>query len=309
MTVEQNGTVWANGQLRGWAEVSVPLMSDAVIRAAAVFDGIRADTRPGGSIRLLSGEAHAMRLLRSARVLEIPVDYQIDDILEASATVARAELSATGKHVAYIRPMALAASITAGTNHSLTIAAFSQDTPIGTPVRVQVAALRRPGPDTLPPQVKAVANYQLSRLARLSARAAGMDDAIFLNHEGRLAESAGAALLVERDGVVITPPAWDGALPSITVDVLARIAGETGIPFIREPIPLATARAADGIALAGTLDQLVDVVALDGTEVPRGPSIARLRTHYLDAITGSPLSGLLEFAEYRPGEGGLERAA
>jgi branched-chain amino acid aminotransferase len=127
-----------------------------------------------------------------------------------------------------------------------------------------------------------------------------MDDAIFLNREGRIAEAAGAALLVERDGIVITPPMWDGVLPSITVDVIERIAGETGIPFVREPIPLAIARAADGLALAGTLDQLVDVIAVDDAAVPPGRFIASLRRHYQEAITGSPLPGLLAFAEFSP---------
>jgi branched-subunit amino acid aminotransferase/4-amino-4-deoxychorismate lyase len=78
-----------------------------------------------------------------------------------------------------------------------------------------------------------------------------MDDAGFLNQEGRLVEATGAALLVEVDATILTPPAWDGALPSIMVDTVERIAAKVGIPFVREPIPLATARAADGISLAG----------------------------------------------------------
>jgi branched-subunit amino acid aminotransferase/4-amino-4-deoxychorismate lyase len=38
----QNGTVWADGRLREWESFSVPLMSDAVLRSLAVFDGMRA---------------------------------------------------------------------------------------------------------------------------------------------------------------------------------------------------------------------------------------------------------------------------
>jgi branched-subunit amino acid aminotransferase/4-amino-4-deoxychorismate lyase len=172
MWAAQNGTAWAGGGIRKWADVSVPLMSDAVLRAAAVFDGIRADVGKDGSIRLLSGEAHARHLLTSAKVLEISVDYQSAEILEAAALVARAELSATGKEVAYVRPMALASSVTAGAGEWTT----------------HLPQPRRP-----------------------------------------VAEAVGAALLVERDRVVMTPPVWDGVLPLITVDVIKRIAAATGV--------------------------------------------------------------------------------
>ncbi|MEO3755209.1 aminotransferase class IV [Streptomyces sp. B6B3] len=300
MSDEQNGTAWADGSLREWRSLSVPLMSDAVVRAAAVFDGMRADLTGDGRVRLLSGRAHARRLLRHARSLRIAVAYDEEEILRAASVVARAEFDATGRTLAYVRPMALGARLTDEAGPcSLTIAAFAQETADhDATVRVQVSALRRPGPDSLPPQVKSVANYQLSRLARLGARAAGFDDALFLNPEGRLAEAAGAAVLVERDGRVFTPPSWEGCLPSITVDVMERIAAEVGIPFSRAPIPLPDVTAADGVALAGTLADLVDVSCLDDADIPPGPTIATLRRHFRSALSGSELSPLLEFSEF-----------
>jgi branched-chain amino acid aminotransferase len=301
VSVEQNGTVWADGNLREWRSLSVPLMSDAVVRAVSVFDGMRADLTEDGRVRLLSGRAHVKRLLSNARALRLPVAYNVDEILEASAVVARAELAATGKHIAYVRPMALGARLTDQANPcSLTIAAFAQDNPAPETTRVQVSSLRRPRPDSLPPQVKAVANYQLSRLARISARAAGYDDAVFLNSDGRLAEGAGAALMIERDGRVVTPPSWEGCLPSITIDIVERIAAEAAVPFAREPIPLTTACSADGIALVGTLADLVEVTGLDDLEIPKGSAIATLRRHYMEALSGGELSKLLEFEEFPP---------
>ncbi|MEV0459998.1 aminotransferase class IV, partial [Catellatospora methionotrophica] len=160
----------------------------------------------------------------------------------------------------------------------------------------------RPSPDALTPQNKAVANYQLSRLARLAAQAAGYDDAILLNAQGRLAEAAGAAVLVEHGGRVSTPPDWEGCLASITVDVVERIAAHVGVPFRREPVTTAALAAADGIALAGTLAALTEVTCLDDLTVPRGPALATLRRHYLDALAGGPLAPLLEHASFPPSE-------
>jgi branched-chain amino acid aminotransferase len=300
MIGEQNGTVWADGRLREWSSLAVPLMSDAVLRSVAVFDGMRAD-RAGGRIRLLAGRAHVKRLLRSARALRITVEYSVDEILAAAAEVARAELDATGEAVAYVRPMALGARLTHEAGPcSLTIAAFAQPDPLPTAMRIQISPFRRPKPDSLPAQVKAVANYQLSRLARLGARAAGYDDAVLLNADGRVAESAGAAIIVERDGELMTPPAWESCLPSITVDILERIAVTAGIPFSRQPVPLSALYSADGVALAGTLADLVEVTCLDDLELPAGPTIGLLRRHYLEALSGGKFADLLEFAEFPP---------
>ncbi|WP_329214003.1 aminotransferase class IV [Streptomyces sp. NBC_00683] len=299
MSAKQNGTVWVDGALRAWQSVSVPLMSDAVLRSVAVFEGMRADMAEDGRVRLLSGSAHVERLLHSARVLRIPLRYGVGEILEGAATVARAELDSTGKRVAYVRPMALGAALTEDSGPcSLSIAAFAQEDRAPGTVRMQISSLRRPAPDSLPSQVKAVANYQLTRLARITAQAAGYDDAIFLNHEGRLAEAAGAAVLVERQGRVFTPPDWEGALSSITVDVIERIAAEVNVPFTREPVPLSTLLSADGIALAGTLADLVDATCLDDLAVPAGPGIATLRRHYREAMSGGEFAPLLDFTSF-----------
>ena len=128
MNGAQNGTVWADGRLRAWESLSVPLMSDALLRSAVVFDGMRADLTADDQVRLLAGRAHAQRLVRSARSLRLPLAFDVNEILQASALVARTEMIATGKRLAYVRPMALSARLTELDGPvSLTIAAFAQD--------------------------------------------------------------------------------------------------------------------------------------------------------------------------------------
>lgn len=295
----QNGTVWADGRLRSWESLSVPLMSDAVMRSAAVFDGMRADLTADGQVRMLAGRAHAQRLVRSARSMRLPLAFDVDEILQASALVARSEMTAAGKRVAYVRPMALGARLTEADGPvSLTIAAFAQDEKVPEPIRLHVSSLRRPTSDSLPPQIKAIANYQLSRLARIQAHALGYGDALLLNTYGRLAEAAGSAVLIEKDGRLISPPAWEGALPSITVDVLEDLARAIGIPFTREPVELTTIWSADGLALAGTLSDVVDVTAVDDLDVPQGKAIAALRSAFVTALSGAEHQDLMQFARY-----------
>jgi branched-chain amino acid aminotransferase len=58
-------------------------------------------------------------------------------------------------------------------------------------------------------------NYLDSILARREAAAAGFDEALLLNTQGRLAEASMANLFVVIGGVAITPPISEGALPGI----------------------------------------------------------------------------------------------
>ena len=59
---------------------------------------------------------------------------------------------------------------------------------------------------------------------------------VLLNQHGRVAEAIGSYILVVRDGKVITPPWWEGALESITVDIIEELCKTMGIPFERRPI-------------------------------------------------------------------------
>lgn len=51
--------------------------------------------------------------------------------------------------------------------------------------------------------------------ARRAARAAGADEALFIDHAGRLTEGSFTNLFVERDGALLTPPAARGLLPGV----------------------------------------------------------------------------------------------
>jgi branched-chain amino acid aminotransferase len=293
----QNGTVWVNGAIREWSDAAVPLMSDAVTRAASVFDGIIAEGFPDRG-RLLAGRHHVRRLLRGAASVGMHVPSSEDEVIDACLKTAAAEAAASASRVIYVRPMIVAAALIgahAG-KESLTVAAFGQpDLGDPEPVRLQVSAWRRPPGDSLPAQVKLAANYQVSRLARRNAHGAGFDDALLLNHHGRIAEAAGAALLIDVDGQIVTPPPSEDSLPSITVKLLQRISRDLNIPFSMEPVSLATALAADGAALAGTLSDLPEVTSLNEIELPRSGVLKKLRSAYFEGRRGGRFADHLDY--------------
>ena len=85
-------------------------------------------------------------------------------------------------------------------------------------------------------RIKTSSNYQDARLARLEGRSRGYEDMILLNQAGRVAEGLGACVLMVRDGRVHSPPAYEGALESITLEIVEELAATMGIEVIRRPI-------------------------------------------------------------------------
>jgi branched-chain amino acid aminotransferase len=124
------------------------------------------------------------------------------------------------------------------------------------------------------------------RLGKIEGRDRGYEEMILLNEHGRVAEAFGSCVLMVRDGRVVTPPAWEGALESITVDLLEALCVEMSIPFERRPIDRTELLIADEVALAGTLVELTVVRSIDGLQMPSDTIVTALQRRYLSAVCG-----------------------
>jgi branched-chain amino acid aminotransferase len=89
-----------------------------------------------------------------------------------------------------------------------------------------------------------------------------------------------------RDGAVATPPASEGALESITLDIIAALCGELGIPFERRPIDRSELLVADEVALVGTLAEVTIAKSIDGLPLGEPRVAAAIARRYRDAVTG-----------------------
>lgn len=108
-----------------------------------------------------------------------------------------------------------------------------------------------------------------------------------MNAHGRVAETTGACILMARAGEVTTPPPWEGALESITVDAAESICAALAIRFARRPIERSELMIADEIATCGTLNEITQVTAIDGQPLPReGGLLTAVGRAYLDAVRG-----------------------
>ncbi|SFJ69819.1 aminotransferase class IV [Planctomicrobium piriforme] len=130
-------------------------------------------------------------------------------------------------------------------------------------------------------------NLLANCLGAEQAHAAGCDEAVFVEADGTLIEGTHTSLFAVRDGAILTAPLGNHILPGITRKLVLRLAAETGIPVIEEPLPKEKLETVDELFLTGTTVEVLPIVLAgdirigDGTV---GPVVKRLRQAYQAAV-------------------------
>jgi branched-chain amino acid aminotransferase len=85
---------------------------------------------------------------------------------------------------------------------------------------------------------------------------------------------------------VTTPPSWEGALESITVDIVEALCKTMGIPFERRPIERTELIIADEIAFVGTLNEITLISEFEGNKLEDPRVLKSVADRYRDAVHG-----------------------
>ncbi|MEI8394107.1 MAG: aminotransferase class IV [Rhodospirillaceae bacterium] len=190
--------------------------------------------------RVLQLEAHLERLNTGAKLLEIPLPLDFDRLKRAcEATLAGNGLTDGSLRLTLTRgPGARGLPPPVKPSPTLVITAAPMAPPPA-PARLIIAESTRRNEHSPLSRIKSL-NALDNILARQEAIRAGADDAILLNTAGRVAETSIANLFAMIDGVTVTPPVEDGALPGIARRlILERLEAEE-----RPLLPADLARAA-----------------------------------------------------------------
>jgi branched-chain amino acid aminotransferase len=102
-----------------------------------------------------------------------------------------------------------------------------------------------------------------SHLAQRAAAAAGADDAIFVDDEGRMFEGATSNIFLLRGGGLVTTPAEGAILPGVMRAALERVAEASGIPVVEAYGRVADLRDDDAMLLTSSVRGIVAVGAVD----------------------------------------------
>nr|AAO91865.1 branched-chain amino acid aminotransferase 1 [Bacillus cereus ATCC 14579] len=130
-------------------------------------------------------------------------------------------------------------------------------------------ASRRNTPDALDPRIKSM-NYLNNVLVKIEAAQAGVLEALMLNQQGYVCEGSGDNVFVVKDGKVLAPPSYLGALEGITRNSVIELCERLSIPCEERPFTRHDVYIADEVFLTGTAAELIPVVKVDSREIGDG---------------------------------------
>ena len=115
-------------------------------------------------------------------------------------------------------------------------------------------------------ELKAMTVMQ-SYLAQRAATAAGVDDAILVDDEGRMFEGATSNLFLVRGGGLVTPPAEGAILPGVLRAKVEELGAAAGLTIVEAYARVADLRADDGMLLTSSVRGIVMVANVDGRDL------------------------------------------
>ncbi|HSR26608.1 MAG TPA: branched-chain amino acid transaminase [Candidatus Eisenbacteria bacterium] len=285
---------WMNGQIVPWDESRIHVHTDAVLRGASVFEGLRAYRAADGDDVLLFRVAdHLHRLFdTSMRFLRMRAPFSRTELLRGVIDLLQANGVRDDAHVrvvVYFDEVEMGRELEAETGAFILAFSRPQSPRVTSGVRTTLSPWRRLSDGAMSPRVKASANYLNGRVAGVDARSKGFDTPVMLNEHGRVSEGPGQNVFLVRDGVLITPRTTDAILEGITRDTVIGLARGLGMPVEEREVDPTELYIAQELFFAGTAWEVTPVVEIDTYQVgggAMGPVTARLQTAYFDLVRG-----------------------
>ena len=226
---DRDGKIWMDGELVDWRDANVHILTHALHYASSVFEGERCYDG-----KIFKGHEHSLRLIESARLLDMESPYSAEDIDAAKEAV----LKANGLTNAYVRAVMWRGSgpdmgVSAARNPvRMAVAVWEWGSYYGDAkwqgAKLDVAKWKRPSPETIPTAAKAAGLYMICTMSKHAAEAKGCSDALFMDWEGYVAEATGANVFFVKDGEVHTPLA-DRFLNGITRQTIVQLLKDQGV--------------------------------------------------------------------------------
>lgn len=120
----------------------------------------------------------------------------------------------------------------------------------------------------------------LNVLARAEAEEKGADEALLINTNGEVAETASGNLFWVYQDKICTVPTGRGVLPGITRAVVLEICQSLGLETNKRVIKPEMLRNAEGIFVTQSALGIVPVVSFDGSPVAPSPLVDQIATAY-----------------------------
>lgn len=256
-----NTVLFLNGKYIKAIDATTDLYSQTLHYGYGVFEGIRAYETSNGA-KIFKAVEHFERLKKSCELVNIPFDYDIDDLIQISYNV----LKKNNLSDAYIRPLVYCSpnmQLQKPNEVYLMICAWEWGKYLGDSLlNLCISSYQRPNPNSVKVEAKVTGHYVNSILATSEAKVRGFDEALMLDMNGNVAEGPGANFFYEKDGVLYTPPLGH-ILPGITRETVINICRELEIPVKEKHFTPEALEGADSAFMCGTAAEIIGVETID----------------------------------------------
>ncbi|GGF99128.1 MULTISPECIES: branched-chain amino acid aminotransferase [Rhizobium] len=239
-------------------------LASTVFDGARWFDGISPDL-----------DLHCQRVNRSATNMGMKPTMTPEQI-EALALEGVKKFD--GKTAIYIKPMYWAEhgtsySVVAPDAESTRFALCLFEAPMGTakPSSLTLSPFRRPSPEVAMTIAKAGSLYPNSGRMIIEAHSRGFDNALALDMNGNVAETASSNIFMVKDGVVMTPIANGTFLAGITRARVIGLLREAGFDVREVTLTVKDFETADEIFTSGNYSKIAPVTKFEERSLQEGP--------------------------------------
>ncbi len=292
--MSDNRKIWMNGKLVCYKDAKIHVLTHALHYSTAIFEGIRCyNTKKGPAIFRLP--EHIDRLFKSAKMYSMQIPYSKNQISDAIIKTIKANLL----NECYIRPIAYYGhgemGLTPKNDINVSIACWEWkigETSAGnvTGAKCKISSWIKIDPRSQPMKAKAASNYANAALARIEALNDGCDEAILLNHQGKITEGSAEHIFIVKDGYMYTPPLTAGIFNGITRDSIMKMIKLDGENVLEVDLDREDLYVADEVFMVGTAAEVKSVTEIDHIKIGDGePGMItrKLQNKFKDVTTGN----------------------
>jgi branched-chain amino acid aminotransferase len=278
MAIGTRVLTWHDGQ---WHEGNRAIMGAAdhgTWQGTLVFDGARAYDGVTPDL-----DRHCARFVRSGETMGLASPLGAAEI---EALVRDGIRRFGGDRPLYLRPMMwsreASPALIDALPESTALAICLEDLPFRPTgeMSLTVSPFRRPSPDAALCEAKAACHYPNNARIVREARGRGFHNALSLDQQGLVAETASTNAFLVRDGVVRTPAPNGTFLNGITRQRVIALLRADGVAVEETALSVADFAAAEEIFLTGNANKVVPVTRFETRALPSQAMAARAQALY-----------------------------
>ena len=260
-------TFYINGQFVEEHEASISIMDHGFLYGDGIFDAFRAYKG-----RIFQFDEHMDRLYESAKIIDLNIPLSKEEF----KNVIKETIRKSGFQDCYIRPQVTRGiglmGCDPGSCAKSTVVVYVIPPPgmkKERSIRIIISSYQRPSACILPGSSK-MTQYINLILARMEAKARGVDDALLLDTRGFVSEGPGWNIFLVKGRTVVTPSLASSILVGITRNVLIRLFKESNYSVEERDVIVSELYTADEIFGTGTGTEITPVIEVNGRKIGEG---------------------------------------